>query len=123
METELRPFMRVLVRDKENEAWHASLFARKTVGDKKFECVFGNWKYCIPFNGNEHFLGKSANPNEPMKIKKGQFVAARNEKQHPWRLGIYDSQVDDKIFVRTVQNEAATEFKEVVPAEMIWPQD
>lgn len=52
---DLKPFDKVLVKDKREDKWKASLFARK-VGEL-YECVLG-FKYdqCIPFEGNEHLL-------------------------------------------------------------------
>lgn len=67
---EFKPFDKVLVRDDENEKWNISLFAREIVDDSdglsyKYECSNGTlWDYCIPFEGNEHFLGTAENPEE-----------------------------------------------------------
>lgn len=52
---DLKPFDKVLVKDKGKDKWKASFFVRK-VGEL-YECVLG-FKYdqCIPFEGNEHLL-------------------------------------------------------------------
>lgn len=52
---DLKPFDKVLIRDEENDKWEASFFIRK-VGEL-YECMLGlKYKYCIPFEGNEHLL-------------------------------------------------------------------
>lgn len=52
---ELKPFDKVLIKDEENDKWEASFFIRK-VGEL-YECMLGlKYKYCIPFEGNEHLL-------------------------------------------------------------------
>lgn len=51
----LKPFDKVLIKDEENDEWEASFFIRK-VGEL-YECMLGlKYKYCVPFEGNEHLL-------------------------------------------------------------------
>ena len=53
---ELKPFDRVLVRDSKSYNWRANLFGY--IGkDGYYHCVYANWAYCIPYEGNEHLLG------------------------------------------------------------------
>ncbi len=52
---DLKPFDKVLIKDEENDKWEASFFIRK-VGEL-YECMLGlKYKYCVPFEGNEHLL-------------------------------------------------------------------
>lgn len=56
-----KPFDKVLVRDTEDDDWHVSLFVRKIADaqykEERYECLNGTgWIYCIPYEGNEHFL-------------------------------------------------------------------
>lgn len=52
---ELKPFDKVLIKDEENDKWEASFFIRKV--DELYECMLGlKYKYCVPFEGNEHLL-------------------------------------------------------------------
>lgn len=53
---ELKPFDKVLVRDSESDKWRANLFGYIDK-DKYYHCVYTNWVYCIPYEGNEHLLG------------------------------------------------------------------
>lgn len=53
---ELKPFDKVLVRDSESDKWRANLFGYIDK-DKYYHCVYANWVYCIPYEGNEHLLG------------------------------------------------------------------
>lgn len=55
---ELKPFDRVLVRDSKSDNWRANLF--DYIGkDGYCHCVYANWAYCIPYEGNELLLGTS----------------------------------------------------------------
>lgn len=52
----LKPFDKVLVRDSKSDKWRANLFGY--IGkDRYYCCVYANWRYCIPYKGNEHLLG------------------------------------------------------------------
>lgn len=66
---DFQPFQPVLVRDDENEPWTGDLFAKFNKG--KFDCVFSNWKYCIPYFGNESLLPSEEgfSPFEEVLIK------------------------------------------------------
>lgn len=62
---ELKPFEKVLVRDYECEIWGGEIFLRLTEDtDFKYLCITGTFKYCIPYEGNEHLLGTTENPQE-----------------------------------------------------------
>lgn len=54
---ELRPFDRVLVRNDKEDQWSANIFSYQ-VRDNMYYCL-GEcyWRYCIPYEGNEHLLG------------------------------------------------------------------
>lgn len=53
---ELKPFDKVLVRDRKSDNWRVNLFG---CIDKYgyYRCVYANWVYCIPYIGNESLLG------------------------------------------------------------------
>lgn len=56
IKVELKPFDKVLVRDSESDNWRANLFGY--IGkDGYYHCVYANWAYCIPYEGNESLLG------------------------------------------------------------------
>lgn len=55
---ELKPFDRVLVRNRNTQRWDADLFGFKSDGVNIFyHCVGGSWNFCIPYIGNESLLG------------------------------------------------------------------
>ena len=58
----LKPFDRVLVRDDLSNKWDADLYSYME-GDI-FCCISNYWNYCIPYEGNEHLLGTTNNPEE-----------------------------------------------------------
>jgi hypothetical protein len=55
---ELKPFDKVLVRNRNTQRWDADLFGFKSDGVNFFyHCVSGSWNFCIPYIGNESLLG------------------------------------------------------------------
>lgn len=56
-EIELKPFDKVLVRDRDDRKWGCDFFCH--LGDKEgvFVCISSWWRQCIPYEGNEHLLG------------------------------------------------------------------
>lgn len=54
----LKPFDQVLVRDYDSDDWIASLFSHYNPNTNyPYNCVGGRWTQCIPYKGNEKFLG------------------------------------------------------------------
>lgn len=62
--TELKPFDKVLVRDRDDREWVCDIFSH--LGDKEgvFICLSSWWRQCIPYEGNEHLLGTTNKPEE-----------------------------------------------------------
>ena len=62
-ECEFKPFDKVLVRDYYGSKWRANFFSHMT-GEESlpFSCGGFEWRYCIPYEGNEHLLGTSNDP-------------------------------------------------------------
>lgn len=64
-EHEFQPFERVLVRDQKTDKWVAGLYgSKRKVGRYNYVCVGGYCVYCIPYEGNEHLLDTSEDPEE-----------------------------------------------------------
>ncbi len=62
---EFKQFQKVLTRDDNTRKWEAELFGFKDDDDNGFyHCVGGIWKYCIPYEGNEHLLGTTKDMEE-----------------------------------------------------------
>lgn len=63
-EFELKPFDKVLVRDKETADWQIDLYEKyeESLSSRRYCCIVSSWKYCIPYEGNEHLLGTTDNP-------------------------------------------------------------
>ena len=62
---EFKPFDKVLVRSAENADWIATLYSHCDMNrEELFQHVAGgcHWKYCIPYEGNEHLVGTTDNP-------------------------------------------------------------
>lgn len=64
-ECDFKPFDKVLVRDNVNETWITDFFERLQDDSHVFhyKCMFSIWKFCIPYEGNEHLLGTTNNPS------------------------------------------------------------
>lgn len=65
----LKPFDKVLVRDKNTEEWRAHFFSHyRNTSDRPYICIgiegLNEFKKCIPFKGNEHLRGKNDNCND-----------------------------------------------------------
>ena len=63
---ELKPFDKVLCRDDIDEEWHIDLFESMQTDNSKYnyKCMANIWKYCIPYEGNEHLLGTTKDVEE-----------------------------------------------------------
>ncbi len=58
-ECQFKPFEKVLVRD--SYEWRASFFSNIREGYSKYVTTGLVWKFCIPYEGNEHLLGTTNN--------------------------------------------------------------
>lgn len=65
-EHELKPFQKVLVRDDKADIWKPDLFGFEDSTKEEFRYMgmVAFWKYCIPYEGNEHLLGTNKNVEE-----------------------------------------------------------
>lgn len=59
---EFKPFDKVLIRDYNDEKWKPAFFWCKTKIFRTIGC--NDWNQCIPYEGNEHLLGTTINPEE-----------------------------------------------------------
>lgn len=59
--SQFKPFDKVLVRDRDDRTWECSFFSRIDE-EGSYRCINVGWKYCIPYEGNEHLLGTTNNP-------------------------------------------------------------
>lgn len=56
---QFEPFDKVLARDNEEREWYANYFSHYRGDNKDFPyaCMGSPFRYCIPYEGNEHLLG------------------------------------------------------------------
>lgn len=52
-----KPFDKVLVRDLEIQKWRCNIYSHYKEGPLPYACVDGEYRFCIPYEGNEHLLG------------------------------------------------------------------
>ncbi len=59
VECPFKPYDKVLVRDNERQVWRANYFSHYEGDDKElsYVCMDYPYRYCIPYEGNEHLLG------------------------------------------------------------------
>lgn len=60
-ELQFKPFEKVLVRDSIDDVWRASFFSHIKEDDERYVTTGLSWKFCIPYEGNEHLLGTTDN--------------------------------------------------------------
>ena len=65
VETEFKPFERVLVRDLEDGEWHTNLYSHYDSSLESYPhvCIGGRFARCIPYEGNEELLGTNKMTN------------------------------------------------------------
>ena len=63
-EHQFKPFEKVLVRDNYEDEWRASFFSNIRESNSKYVTTGLVWKFCIPYEGNEHLLGTTNNVEE-----------------------------------------------------------
>lgn len=62
---QFKPFDKVLVRDLDSERWRCDFFEKQEENEGfNVRCFRGVWYQCIPYEGNEHLLGTTNNPEE-----------------------------------------------------------
>lgn len=59
-----KPFQKVLVREDKYDAWKADFFSNYDESNEyaPYICVSDLYKFCIPYEGNQHLLGATNNP-------------------------------------------------------------
>ena len=60
-ELQFKPFEKVLVRGSIYDVWRASFFSHIKEDDERYVTTGLSWKFCIPYEGNEHLLGTTDN--------------------------------------------------------------
>lgn len=63
---QFKPFDKVLVRNADTREWIPDFFIKERRNSVfRFGCIVtGAWKQCTPYEGNEHLLGTTNNPEE-----------------------------------------------------------
>ena len=90
-ECKLKGFQQVLVRDNGDEKWRRHFFDYydETSG-YPYNCIGNGFKYCIPYEGNEHLAGTTNAYVEPYEPKDGDFVKMKmTEEDKDYFLMIY----------------------------------
>ena len=63
-EYEFKPFDKVLVRDSNDDVWNINFFSFiSTISKFKYQTITFAYEQCIPYEGNEHLLGTTNNPD------------------------------------------------------------
>lgn len=100
MEHKFEPFEKVLVRDSDSQRWCCDLFSILIIDDKDsriwFACVGRTALQCIPYEGNEHFLGTTDSPEQKHEYKWGDKVEVRPK--DTWVKALYYKAVEDAPF-------------------------
>ena len=86
---DFKPFDKVLMRDSEHEIWEPTLFSGK-VGDAFKDIGLIVYKYCIPYEGNEHLAGTYDAPDQ--EFREGELVAFSDDKK-VWYIGFFSKKL------------------------------
>ena len=63
-EPQFKPFEKVLVRDSYDDMWRACFFSHIREDDGRYVTTCFTWKFCIPYEENEHLLGTTKDVEE-----------------------------------------------------------
>ena len=91
-ECKLKGFQQVLVRDEEDECWDRHIFDfYDETADYPYYCIgYENFRYCIPYEGNENLAGTTNAYIENYEPKDGDFVKMKmSEEDKDYYLMIY----------------------------------
>lgn len=88
---DFKPFDKVLMRDSEHEIWEPALFSGK-VGDAFKDTSLIVYKYCIPYEGNEHLAGTYDAPDQ--EFREGELVAFSDDKK-VWYIGFFNKKIQE----------------------------
>jgi len=98
------PFQKVLVRDNENQEWRANLFSNESTHIKAYVCTGFTWKFCIPYEGNEHLLGTTDGPTPPEpEFNFGDKVEVRTEGN--WKKAIFLKKDNRELYFCVVEGD------------------
>ena len=86
---DFKPFDKVLMRDSEHEIWEPTLFSGK-VGDAFKDTSLSVYRYCIPYEGNEHLAGTYDAPDQ--EFREGELVAFSDDKK-VWYIGFFSKKL------------------------------
>jgi hypothetical protein len=89
-EYKFEPYQKVLGRDEKNGLWRASIFSCYTNrSDYPYRCIGEMFRYCVPFEGNEHLINTNVNPEPEFEPQKGQLVAVSDKPDCGWEVYKY----------------------------------
>lgn len=86
---DFKPFDKVLMRDSEHEIWEPALFSGK-VGAAFKDTSLSVYRYCIPYEGNEHLAGTYDAPDQ--EFREGELVAFSDDKK-VWYIGFFSKKL------------------------------
>ncbi|MDR2054493.1 MAG: hypothetical protein LBQ10_01275 [Desulfovibrio sp.] len=61
-EYQFKPFDKVLVRESTDAVWRVNFYSHKHSDAYLHQCIYSPWRYCIPYEGNEHLAGTTDAP-------------------------------------------------------------
>ena len=94
MNTSFEPFQKVLVRDADGFCWRAAFYSHK---EDVYIAGASRWAQCIPYVGNEHFLGTRESPEPAYEFKQGDIVAVRNKTDEGWRVRVFNHKESESV--------------------------
>ena len=111
-EVKFEPFQKVLVRDENEDEWHADFFSH--IYDGIYVCVGHPWKECLPYNDETaHLLGTTDSPTPPEpEFKWGDKVVVRDSDKETWHPAIFTQIIENKFFAILKGASSTAEWKQ-----------
>lgn len=92
-------FQQVLVRDNEEDVWECALYSHYRDFVYHHVCIGGvSWRYCIPYEGNEHLAGTCESPIQEEKLEFGDKILVSDDTVC-WRKALFIKMSDENRFV------------------------
>jgi hypothetical protein len=96
-EYQFEPYQKVLVRDGEHYEWKVQFFSHQGNGiNCPYVCVGGRYEYCLPYEGNEHLLGTTNDPEPKWTPKKGEIVKVKDNEDDNWLYRCFIEMTSDE---------------------------
>lgn len=123
---QFKPYDRVLVRGCSESPWDIELYSYYNKEKKRHETM---GHYCnddcniLPYEGNEHLVGTTDDPEEEVKLEEGEWIVSFNESEEycpPFLIGKF-TRLHQNLFIlnECMDKELAIRISEFNPSDIV----